>query len=37
MYFLRNLPWLIRNSRRYPGLLRGAFIAGLTGKSPLIA
>ena len=37
MYFLRNLPWLIRNSRRYPGLLRGAFIAARTGKPPLIA
>lgn len=37
IYFLRQLPWLLRNHRKYPGLLRAAFVAATTGNPPTIA
>jgi hypothetical protein len=36
-YFVRHLPWLIWNSRKHPGILRAAFVAATTGKTPLLA
>lgn len=30
-YFLRNLPWLLANRRKYPGLLFASFRCAITG------
>lgn len=32
LYFLRNLPWLLANSRKYPGLLSASFRYVVTGS-----
>jgi hypothetical protein len=36
-YFFRNLPWLVWNSRKHPGLLRAAFAASISGNTSFLA
>lgn len=32
LYFFQNLPWLIANRRKYPGLLKAMFLHAATGN-----